>query len=208
MVRIKLDFRNLSVPDKVIRAQQSVASLTGNPNFPTPNPPLATVTAAIDTLQTSIVDAHKARDASLVKTAAQHDNEAKLDQLMRQLAGYIESVSDGDEVKIRSAGVSIRSAATPSTDTVSTPANISLTEGDHEAELDMSWNSVKRARSYVIQHSADPPTDTSWTQIQVVTASSTTISGLTRGAKHWFRVAAVGSSGQSGWSDPAMKIAP
>ncbi|MEN3333054.1 MAG: hypothetical protein V7641_2419 [Blastocatellia bacterium] len=35
-----------------------------------------------------------------------------------------------------------------------------------------------------------------------------TVSGLPRGAKHWFRVAAGGASGQSGWSDPATKIAP
>lgn len=208
MARIKLDFRDLSPADKVVRAEQIVASLTGNLNFPTPNPTLATVTTAIDALQTSIVDTQKARQAAQAKTAAQRDNEAALDQIMRQLAAYIENVSDGDEAKIRSAGVSIRSAATPSTDTVSAPANLSPTEGDHEAEIDLSWNRVKGARSYIIQHSADPPTDTSWTQIQVVTTSSATISGLTRGAKHWFRVAAVGPNGQSGWSDPATKIAP
>lgn len=208
MARIKLDFRKLSPADKVVRATQIVASLTGNLNYPTPNPPLATVTAAIDTLQTSIVDTQKARQAAQAKTAAQHDNEEALDQIMRQLAAYIENVSDGDDAKIRSAGVSIRSAATPSSEILSAPTALSATEGDHEGEIDLSWNSVKRARSYVIQHSADPPTDTSWTQNQVVTTSSATVSGLTRGAKHWFRVAAVGSGGQSGWSDPATKIAP
>ncbi|MFL6212480.1 MAG: fibronectin type III domain-containing protein [Blastocatellia bacterium] len=44
--------------------------------------------------------------------------------------------------------------------------------------------------------------------LAVVVTSSAVASGLTRGAKHWFRVAAVSSNGQSGWSDPATKIAP
>jgi len=208
MARIKLDFKGLAPADKIIRAEQIVASLTGNPNFPTPNPPLAMVTNAINTLRTSIVDAQKARQESQAKTADQNRNEDTLDQIMRQLAAYIENVSGDDEAKIRSAGVSIRAAATPATDPLTAPSGLSATEGDHEGEIDLHWNSVKRARSYIVEHSADPPSDTSWSQSQVVVASSATVSGLTRGAKHWFRVAAVGSVGQSGWSDPATKIAP
>lgn len=208
MTQIKLDFRGLAPADKIIRAEQIVASLTGNTNFPTPNPPLATVTASINTLRAAIVDAQKARQRAQSMTAKQHDDEATLDQIMRQLAAYIENVSGDDAAMIRSAGVSIRSAATSTTDTLAAPSGLSATEGDHEGEIDLHWNSVKRARSYVIQHSADPPTDTSWTQNQVVVTSSAAASGLTRGAKHWFRVAAVSSSGQSGWSDPATKIAP
>ena len=208
MARIKLDFKGLAPADKIIRAEQIVDSLTGNPNFPTPNPTLAAVTAAINTLQTSIVNAQKARQEAQAKTADQNRNEDTLDQIMRQLAAYIENVSADDEAKIRSAGVGIRSATPPATDPLTAPSGLSATEGDHEGEIDLHWNSVKRARSYIVEHSADPPNDTSWSQSQVVVASSATVGGLTRGAKHWFRVAAVGSTGQSGWSDPATKIAP
>ncbi|HEX8162016.1 MAG TPA: fibronectin type III domain-containing protein [Pyrinomonadaceae bacterium] len=38
--------------------------------------------------------------------------------------------------------------------------------------------------------------------------SQATIEGLTSGKKYWFRVAAVGPNGQSGWSNPATKLAP
>jgi hypothetical protein len=31
---------------------------------------------------------------------------------------------------------------------------------------------------------------------------------LARGARDWFRIAAVSSVGKSGWNDPATKIAP
>ena len=208
MARIKLDFKGLSTADKVIRAEQIVASLTGNPNFPTPNPPLAAVTTAINGLRTAIVEAQTARQAAQAKTVAQNDSEDELDKVMRQIAAYIENVSGGDEKMILSAGVSVRSPSTATSDTLAAPTGLSATEGDHEGEIDLHWNSVKRARSYVVERSADPPGDTSWSQTQVVTNSSATVSGLTRGAKHWFRVAAVGANGQSGWSDPATKIAP
>jgi len=128
--------------------------------------------------------------------------------MMRQIAAYIENVSGGDEAMLRSAGVSVRSPSAPIAEGLAAPTGLSATEGDHDGEIDLHWNSVKRARSYIVERSSDPPTDTSWTQVQVVTSSSATISNLTRGAKHWFRVAAVGSTGQSGWSDPSTRIAP
>ena len=208
MAKVKLDFKGLSPADKIIRAEQIVATLNGNPNFPTPNPPLLTITTAANTLRASIVETQQARQLAQAKTVAQNDDEDALDQLMRQLAAYIENVSGGDEKMILSAGVSLRSPSTATSDTLAAPTALSATEGDHEGEIDLHWNSVKRARSYVVEHSADPPTDTSWAQAQVVVSSSATVSGLTRGAKHWFRVAAVGANGQSGWSDPAVKIAP
>jgi Fibronectin type III domain len=207
MAKVKLDFRRLPVADKVIKGQQLVASLTGNASFPTPHPPLAQITAAIDGLQMAVTDAQVARQAARAKTAEQNDKEAALDKLMTQLAAYIESTSGGDETLIKAAGADVRSLAA-SSEGLTAPTALAATEGDHNGEIDLHWNRVNRARSYVIERSADPPTDSSWTHEKVVTTSSATMSGLTRGAKYWFRVAAIGASGQSGWSDPATKIAP
>lgn len=60
----------------------------------------------------------------------------------------------------------------------------------------------------MIQKSPDPPTETSWAHAGVSTKSKATIADLDSGTRYWFRVAAVNANGQSGWSDPAMKIAP
>lgn len=84
---------------------------------------------------------------------------------------------------------------------------VSATEGDHEREIDLSWDTVKGAKSY-IERSPDPPTATSWMHETVSLKSTATVGGLVSGTRYWFRVAAVMSSGQSGWSDPATKIAP
>jgi len=80
--------------------------------------------------------------------------------------------------------------------------------GDHEGVIDLSWKKVTRAKSYTIQMSADPPTPESWTHAAIATASTRTIENLASGKRFWFRVAAIGAMGQSGWSEPATKIAP
>jgi len=74
--------------------------------------------------------------------------------------------------------------------------------------INLAWKKVANARSYTIQFSPHPPTPESWTHAAIATASFTTIEKLTSGKRYWFRVAAVGAMGQSGWSEPATKIAP
>jgi pectate lyase len=88
------------------------------------------------------------------------------------------------------------------------PTGLKSTSGDHDGELDLSWDPVSGAKSYVLEQSSDPPTATSWMHARVSTKSSTTVDGLTSGTRYWFRVSAVDASGHSGWSDPATKIAP
>ena len=129
------------------------------------------------------------------------------DQAFTQLAAYVESVSGDDEAKIMSAGMDVRAVATTSNE-LSAPEGLMATASDHDGEIDLQWNSVNGARSYLIERSADPPTAESWQHEAVSTRSSATIEGLTSGTKYWFRVASVGAQGQSGWSNPAVKIAP
>jgi len=82
------------------------------------------------------------------------------------------------------------------------------TAGDHDGEIDLSWDNVTGAKSYVIRQSPDPATPTTWAHAGVSTKSTFTAAGLNSGTRYWFRVAAVNNFGQSGWSDSATKIAP
>jgi hypothetical protein len=126
---------------------------------------------------------------------------------MTQLVAHVESVAGDNDQLIMSAGLDLRAAAsTPPAP--STPPTLTATTGDHEGEIDLSWDTIRNARSYTIERSADPPTDSSWTHAGVSTRSSTTIEGLVSGTRYWFHVAAITNNGQSPWSNPAMKIAP
>lgn len=207
MAKVKLNLNGLSTTEKVAKAHQIVSAMTGNPDFTTPHPTLVQVTTAADNLDTAFSDAQTARQAAMTKTSILHEKEDALEAVLRQLAAYVESVSGDDDKKILSAGFNVRSATT-STPAPTAPAALSATEGDHEGEIDLTWDKVKSAKSYIIERSPDPPSGTSWAHEGVALKSSATVSGLASGTRYWFRVAAVMTSGQSGWSDPATKIAP
>lgn len=209
-MKIKLNFRQLSIPEKTARAKQIIAALESNATeFKNPSPPLASVTTATNELETAAAETQEARQLAKTKTSAQGQKEDTLDKLMSQLSGYVESVAGDNEELVRRAGMDTRAAAGgASSATPAVPPALSATRGDREGDIDCSWDTVAGARSYVIEISPDPPTATSWAHAGVSTKSRSTISNLTPGTRYWFRVAAVGTAGQSGWSDPAMCIAP
>jgi predicted phage tail protein len=126
---------------------------------------------------------------------------------LRKLAAYVESIADKDETIIASAGMQTKAIRTPPT-TLSPPEALSAMAGNREGEINLTWRKVENSRSYIIQISPDPPSADSWGHAETVTVTSKAIQNLTSGKKYWFRVAAIGSLGQSGWSEPATKIAP
>lgn len=206
MARIKLNLRQ-PVPDKLQTGRQIIAAMTDNPNFATPHPPLADITASLATLDDAY-KAHQIAKAEARTKAGVADNaERQLDSHLRKLAAYVESIADKDETIIASAGMQTKALRTAPT-ALGAPEALSATAGSREGEIDLSWRKVANSRSYIIQISPDPPSADSWGHAETVTVSYKTIQNLTSGKKYWFRVAAIGSLGQSGWSEPATKIAP
>ena len=207
MARIKLNLNRLSTLEKIAQARQIVTALTGNSNFTTPNPTLATLTAVTNTVEQLNADVQAARAAARAKTSELKESEATLARMLSQMASYVESISGGDEAMIASAGMTRRAPrSTPAVPPA--PTGLLATAGDHDGQIDLQWDKVRGARSYVVEQSPDPPTATSWTNSTTVVNTEAAITGLTAGQKYWFRVAAIGPKGQSGWSDPATKMAP
>ncbi len=207
MARVKLNFKRLSVPEKIAKARQIVASLTGNATFANPVPPLATLGVGLDALDDAYTSAQANKQAWHGAVDVQTAKEDALDQLISQCVSYVDSVAGLDDSVIASAGMDARPPIGSST-LPETPNGLDVTIGDHEGELDLSWDPVTNAMSYLVQKSLDPNNAAGWTQAGTSTKSTTTIDGLTSGTRFWFRVAAVAALGQSGWSDPATKIAP
>jgi hypothetical protein len=207
MSRIKLGLASMSVMEKVARCRQIVAALTNNTHFPAPQPPLAEITAAINELEAAATATQAARQEAKARTAAQTMTEAALDQTMMKLVAFVESVAADDPALVTSVGLEMRDPSNVVTDTPNAPASLTATDGDFTGEIDLSWDTVRGARSYVVECSPDPPTDSSWTHSKVATRSRITVEHLASGTRHWFRVAAVGTRGQSAWSNPVMKMA-
>ena len=207
MAKVKLNLKNLSVPQKVQFAKQIVTAMTSNSNFASPMPALASITAANKELEDAFNAAKASQDTAKAKTGIQNDKEAAFNQLFSELGNYVEIATKGDTTKIKSSGMDVRSDAAPIGDLPQT-LNLAVTEGDKEGEIDLQWDRVKGSKSYVIEKSTDPITADSWKQAGIATKSSHTVQGLASGTKCWFRVAAIGTAGQGPWSDPAVKVVP
>jgi len=207
MARIRLNLRSLSVTDKIAKGRQIVTAMTNNTNFPNPSPPLTEITASLDELTQAFALVQSAKSEVSTRVVTQDNSEAKLDQLLTQLAGYVESVAGRDDTLITSVGMETK--AVPSAATVpSVPQALAANAGEHEGEINLLWKAVPKARSYIIEFSLDPATASSWTHVGIATSASKVVTNLTSGKRYWFRVAAVGAGGQSGWSEHATKVVP
>ena len=206
MAKVNLNLRSFSVPDKVQYAGKIVTAITGNAAFPTPDPTLAAVQAAIADLQAVYSDANNLRQKAFSRTAEQNQKEKDLDLLLTGLGSYVENTSKGDESLIKSAGMDTRAKSAP-VGIPSLPQNLNATEGAKNGEIKLKWKSVKGAKSYIVRRSTNVVEEAQWIQEQVVTKAAAMSTGLKSGTQYWYQVAAVGAAGQGAWSDPATMVA-
>src|SRR5437762_1048104 len=104
MARVKLGFSGLSVPAQIERGRSIVVEMSGNANFPTPNPALAGVTTAINALETAY---NESRGRDKVKMDIMRLRRAEFLNLMRTLGAYVQETTAGDEEEILSSGFAV-----------------------------------------------------------------------------------------------------
>lgn len=207
MGKIALNLSKLTLVQTLQLGNDIKTAMTGNANFASPIPTLASVGTTITTGQSKLSAWEMAVMDTAMKLTERDTAHAALRASLTQLAGYVEAASGGDEAKIQSAGMPLRIPDSPAT----VPAQVtdlSLTAGDNEGELDGNWDANPLARCYEVQTCVDPITPGGWVSHPSVTKSKTTVSGLTMGSRVWMRVRAVGTGGIGAWSDPAVKTVP
>jgi hypothetical protein len=170
-----------------------------NTAFPNPQPALTEVAGAATALENAYKEA---LNGGRIQTAFMHQCELALDTLIVSLAGYVQSVSRGDETIILSSGFDTHNVRTQALRTIAAPVNVVGKMGAREGEINLSWDRVTGARAYNIEVSGDGLSN--WTFYATVTKRRMVIGGLESGVKRFFRIAAVGAIGQSGWSDPGI----
>ena len=207
MGKVRLGLKKMPILDKIALATRIVTAMTGNPNFATPNPALADITAQTTALRTSYNAALSKRAQAKAATDLQDADEKELDLKLTQASLYVENVSAGNDGKILSAGMNLRHNIVRIGE-LSVPKNLLAKAGGGDGEIILNWDPVRGARSYVVEITTDANVPSSWKHKTNVTESSAAITGLTSGGKFWFRVAGVGAAGQGPFSDPAAKYAP
>src|SRR5260221_984045 len=95
--RSSLGLARMPIPQKIEKGRHIVTEVGSSPYFPSPIPPLAEVTAAIDALEA----AHNAaQGGGPALTAIMYDKEELLDSVLNRLANFVEIIADGDDAII------------------------------------------------------------------------------------------------------------
>ena len=206
MDRVKLDLKSKNDPELAQFADDHAEAMDGNTNFTTPNPSTIDFAAKKDAFKAALQASNLAQETAKQKTLEKDLARAELEGALNIRASYVQSESKGDKAKILSANLDVRAAKTLTGD-LPAPLDFLATMGDRPGEMDIVWSRVKGSKSYILQMS---PADgaRAWTQAAVVTKSKETVTGLTSGTRYAFRVAAVGTAGQSPWSDESIQMAP
>lgn len=205
--KVALNLHGLDDRGKLAKLYTALTKLTGNATMPDPDPTLAVAQVNYGAAKTSL-DNIDTKEQELVTLRIQRDQ--LMDKAMddySSLGSYVQNKSKGDAAVIANAGFDVAGARTPAPP-VSQVLNLVLTVGDFTGALDAAWDRDPSAKSYEVQVSVDPMTDATWAYRLTAPKSSTTITGLTSGAKMWVRARAIGSDGPGAWSDPAVKIVP
>ena len=183
------------VPALISYAQGIVNRMTGNPSFPTPTPPLAALSVAINDLQA-------AETAALARTkgaaAARNEKRTVLVAALQQLRAHIQSVADVDPTKataiIESAGVAVRKTPTRSA------RAFAAKQGAVSGVAKVTAAAASRRASYEWQYSNDG--GKTWITAPVTLQAKTTIAGLVPGSTVQFKYRAVTKTGEADWSQP------
>ena len=208
MSKVKLELNRKSVAQKINMGKTMVTKMTGNATYATPNPPLASITAAVNTLAGATAEVEVARKNLKAKYTALNAAEAAFDMVVTQMGNYVENISNGDEAKILSAGLDVRKEASSQGALPDKVASVNAIVGHSAGEIDLSWEKVAGAKSYVVETALSNMNPMEWKHMLVSTRSKAEVATLKTGASYHIRVAAVGSTGQGPWSDPVVKVAP
>ncbi len=201
---VKVGLTGLKPSDLVAKSIQVESSMNSNPLFATPTPTLADVTAAREELEIRITAAAMG-DRSAI--ALRKDQEKVLKTLLQKLASYVQ-IASNSESDILTSGFDVRRKG-EAIGHLSRPAALDAKRTDAEGVVQLSWKPVNGSQHYIVEMTtSDPMTGSaSWAHLAYTGKSNQEVTNLTPGTVYWFRVRALGSKGQSPFSDPAKVMA-
>jgi len=197
--KVSTDFSTNRYSDKEInlKADSIITEMTGNEYFPTPNPPLATIKECNDRFTAALV---KTVDGNKQDTAIKNKIRVELDDLLHQLALYVQGVSGGDEAIILSSGYDVNRKGAP-VGPLAKPTNLKVKAGENKGSLLITWDPVERADFYEFKYTEAPSNGTSVWRMMTTTKCKVLLADLTSGKQYAFKMAGAGADDTRVWSD-------
>ncbi|MGN6399129.1 MAG: hypothetical protein ACTHMD_01670 [Flavisolibacter sp.] len=203
VIRIVNGWEKLTPLNLVGESRYIISQMSGNVNFPTTDPTLATMTTLTNDLETAITDA----DAGGSYDRDLRDEKAQeLIDALHQLGDYVVFTAKGNRLIAQSSGFTLAKTPSPNPP-IEKPTGLQLFDGVNAGELLLRFLKVKGARGYMYQIAEGPFSETmQWTTAHG-TIRQNLFTGLTSGKQYWVRVVALGIDGQVVYSDAVARIA-
>ena len=88
------------------------------------------------------------------------------------------------------------------------PQNLVAHHGEHPGQVHVAWDPVRGARLYRMEmNDADPDRPDGWHVVAEVSHAHYALVELASLRYYWFRVLAIGTAGESPYSEPAKSVA-
>lgn len=187
--KAKAGLRGLKASEKKRHATAILESMRGNPLFTAPSPSMVEFGEAIDRFEQAMIEAlDLGRRAVIRKNLA----EQVITDMISRLAGYVNSVCMGDEVKILSSGFELAKRPSPIS-AISAPKAATARPGSGTDQLILRWRTVPGAVVYLVEEAVgkDPQT-AEWSFLDVTSDHRMELEGRNKVKTTTFRVQAIG----------------
>lgn len=199
---VKLGIAELSSTALVEKGRNVHTSILGNTAYPTLQAQMPALAAACDSLD----DANQAMEFTGGKVASNNKRvaEAALRSMLKDLAGYVQGISEGDKKLILSAAFDVTKERTPMPPPEA-PSELRVIRSAVAGVLKTRWKKVRGAVLYYVEMKAGK--DGEFARVVSTTRTSHEMSELETGTEYYFRVQAVASSGISPMSEVSAQKA-
>jgi hypothetical protein len=148
----------------------------------------------------------KAEDRSRDNITAKNNARGALEDDLRTLGGYVNTIANGDLATIELSGFPSYSTTRPAGGPVTfIPQNLRLERSAVSGAFTAKWDGDGSRAVYEVQtNNGDPNDPSKYVYRGSFTGGRAELSGFTPGATVWVRVRKIGTKGETGgWSDPA-----
>ena len=196
--KVCVDFSKHNYPNKTLNVKSTTITedLTNNPNFPTLADKVALLKSKNEIFGELLA---KVENGNKQMTAEKNQARVDLEEILRSIALNVQDISQGDEVKILSTGFDINRKAAP-VGVLERVVNVKVNQSKISGSLDVTWNVLEHAKSYIVRYAKFPFSDDSSYQYKTCTKHKLAIDNLEKATKYIIQVAGVGAAPERVWS--------
>ena len=203
-VKTSIMFLSKDSDSQLVQDTQGIISgLTNNTHFPTPNPTLAVITAALDAFVAAL---GAAAGGGVALTAAKNAARAELAALLRQLGSYLHFACNGDMGILLTSNFPVQKEKGQPVGLLPNPTNLTVNNGPLSGQLTAGVAPVPNALVYNWQLTTTAAPNVI-VQTQQTSAASAIFADLTPGTQYSVVANVTGTAGPSDWTNPVSQYA-